>query len=103
VDNAGNASPQGSVTFTIVVTAESVVQALNQLLASGAVGAKSAASLLAKLTNAMEKQSAGQCNTASQLYAAFINEVAAQHGKDITPTAADILIADAQYLIAHCP
>jgi hypothetical protein len=34
---------------------------------------------------------------------AFIHEVSAQRGKSITPVAADILIADAQYLIAHCP
>jgi hypothetical protein len=29
--------------------------------------------------------------------------VQAQTGKKITPTAAAVLIMDAQYLIAHCP
>ena len=103
VDTADNASPQASVTFTIVVTPESVIQGVNQLLASGDVDAKSAPSLLTKLTNAMAKASAGQCGAAANMYSAFINEVNAQRGKGITPTAADILIADAQYLIAHCP
>jgi len=101
-DNAGNASLR-SVTFTLVVTAESVTQAVNQLLASGAVAAKSGPSLQAKLTDAMAKRNAGQCAVASNMYSAFIHEVSAQSGKSITPTAAAILIADAQYLIAHCP
>lgn len=33
---------------------------------------------------------------------AFIHEIEAQVGKSITQTAANIMIADAQYLIAHC-
>jgi hypothetical protein len=103
LDNAGNASPQGSVTFTIVVTAESAVESVNQLLASGAVGASSAASLLAKLSNAGANRKAGRCDVASNVYSAFIAEVTAQIGKSIRPPAAAILIADAQYLIAHCP
>ncbi len=39
----------------------------------------------------------------ANIYQAFINEVSAQSGKGIDPTAAAIMIADAQYLIAHCP
>ena len=35
--------------------------------------------------------------------AAFVNEVQAQAGKAIDNAVAAILIADAQYLIAHCP
>ena len=34
---------------------------------------------------------------------AFVNEVQAQAGKAIENAVAAILIADAQYLIAHCP
>jgi len=36
------------------------------------------------------------------LYRAFINQVRAQTGKAITAFAADILIADAEFLIADC-
>jgi hypothetical protein len=103
MDNAGNAALQGSVTFTIVVTPDSVIKGVNQLLANGAVEAQTANSLLTKLTNAMAKQSAGSCNVASNMYSAFINDVNAQAGKGISSAAAAILIADAQYLIAHCP
>jgi len=40
---------------------------------------------------------------AATICTSFISEVRAQRGKKIDPTAAQILIADAQYLIAHCP
>jgi hypothetical protein len=103
LDKVGNASPQRAVTFTIVVTPDSVIQSVNQLLASGGIAAKSAPSLLSKLDNAMAKRSMGRCDETANIYAAFIHEVAAQAGKSITPLAAGILTADAQYLIAHCP
>jgi hypothetical protein len=103
MDNAGNASQQSVVTFTLVVTAASVVDAVNQLVASGGVAPKAAASLLTKLADAKVQRDAGKCGGAANIYAAFIKEVTAQSGKGITPTAAAILIADAQYLIAHCP
>jgi hypothetical protein len=103
VDSVGNASARASVTFTIIVTAESVIGAVNQLVASGGIGTTTRASLMAKLGNAMELRRAGQCEPAAQVYAAFINQVRAQTGKSIEPTAAAILIGDAQYLIANCP
>jgi hypothetical protein len=46
---------------------------------------------------------AGDCNTANKLYQAFIKQVQTLSGKKIDPTAAQIMILDAQYLIAHCP
>ena len=101
-DNVANAR-LGTATFTIVVTPESVIEAVNQLLSSGAVDAKSRTSLLAKLTSAAAQRTAGRCGAAANIYTAFINEVTAQRGKSITPTAAAILIADARYLISHCP
>jgi hypothetical protein len=97
-----SASSNLSVTFTIIVTAQSMIDDLNQLQASGAISGN-ANSLLAKLNNALSKQTSGQCNPAGNMYGAFINEVMAQNGKTITPAAAAILIADAQYLITHCP
>ena len=103
LDNVGNASPTGTVSFTIVVTAASVVESVNHLLASGDIGAKSAQSLMTKLANATAKRNAGKCDVAANIYMLFIQEVSAQTGKSITPVAAAILIADAQYLIAHCP
>jgi len=38
-----------------------------------------------------------------QRHQAFLHEVQAQKGKSIDPGAADVLTADAQFLIDHCP
>ena len=102
VDKVGNASPPSLVKFTIIATPESMVQDLAQFQASGALR-EQGNSLVAQLENALDKQKRGNCLAARNMYGAFINTVQAQIGKSITPTAAAILIADAQYLIAHCP
>ena len=41
--------------------------------------------------------------TASNIYRAFISGLQAQSGNHVDAVAAAIMIADAQYLIAHCP
>lgn len=101
-DKVNNMS-SASVTFTIIVTPQSILDDVNQLVGSGAIRANMATPLLAKLNAALAARAAGQCGTAANIYSAFINQVMAQTGKAITPAAAAILIADAQYLIAHCP
>ena len=103
VDNAGNtASP--SVTFSIVVTPDSIKDDVRQFLANGAIKNQGLAnSLLAKLNAAAAARAKGNCTAASNIYQAFINELQAQSGKGVDATAAAIMIADAQYLIAHCP
>ena len=58
---------------------------------------------LAKLDAAANARARGNCNTAANDYSAFIDELTAQKGKGVDSTAADIMIADAQYLITHCP
>jgi hypothetical protein len=101
-DKVNNMS-SASVTFTIIVTPASIIADVNQLEASGAISPQIAVALLAKLNNALAAFNAGQCGTAANIYSAFISQVMAQTGKGITPVAAAILIADAQYLITHCP
>jgi hypothetical protein len=101
-DKVNNMS-SASVTFTIIVTPASIIADVNQLEASGAISPQIAGALLAKLNNALAAFNAGQCGTAANIYSAFISQVMAQTGKGITPVAAAILIADAQYLITHCP
>jgi hypothetical protein len=102
-DNVGNKS-QGSVTFTIIVTAQSMIDDVKLFFASGAINSLSVESgLLQKLNDASASRTAGQCGTAGNIYSAFINQVMGQTGKAITPTAAAVLIGDAQYLITHCP
>jgi hypothetical protein len=102
VDNVGHAASK-SVTFTIVVTPDSIVQDVNQFFAAGAMtGQGREASLLAKLEAARSAWNSGNCTAADNLYQAFINELQAQSGKSVDASAALIMIQDAQYLIAHC-
>jgi hypothetical protein len=101
VDNLGN-ERSVSVTFTIIVTADSIEADVNQFVSSGDIKDQLANSLLAKLDAAAAALARGQCGTADNIYQAFIHEVQAQSGKGISATAASILIADAQYLIAQC-
>jgi hypothetical protein len=102
-DKVDNLSPTESVTFSIVVTPESMIQAITIFEGLGDLKSTLAKSLLSKLQNAAQKFNAGDCLQAQNIYLAFINEVQAQRGKAITAFAADILITDAQYLIANCP
>jgi FIMAH domain-containing protein len=101
-DNVANSTGQ-SVTFTITVTADSIIQDVNTFYAAGKITQDKAHSLLAKLQAAKKARAAGDCTRAAAIYRAFISEVQAQSGKHIDPTAASIMVADAQYLIAHCP
>ena len=102
-DQVGNLSPTESVTFSIVVTPESLIQAITIFEGLGDINSTLVRSLLLKLENAAEKFNSGDCATAQNIYRAFIDEVRAQTAKAITAFAADILIADAKYLIANCP
>jgi hypothetical protein len=95
VDNSG----MESVTFEIIVTAESIMDDVSQFLATGMIKNNGLAnSLTAKLDAAAK----GDCNTAANIYKAFINELQAQRDKGVDTGAAQIMITDAQYLIAHC-
>jgi FIMAH domain-containing protein len=103
VDNLGNTG-SNSVTFTIVVTPDSIKGDVNQFLSGGKIkNSGEANSLLAKLNAAANARARGDCKSAANNYQAFINELQAQSGKGVDATAAAIMIADAQYLITHCP
>ena len=91
-----------SVVFSIIVTPDSIIDDVTQFAAAGLI-AQNPQSLLAKLDNARRKRAAGDCETAANMYRAFINELQAQSGKGVDATAAAIMIGDAQYLIMHCP
>jgi FIMAH domain-containing protein len=102
VDNVGGPS-MSSVTFTIIVTAESIKDDVRHFMASGDVTLDDGRSLLKLLDAAANARARGNCATANQFYQALIKELTAQSGKKVSSTAAAIMIADAQYLIAHCP
>jgi hypothetical protein len=102
-DNLNN-SGATSVTFTIVVTPASIEGDVTYFLQAGAIkNAGLASTIMSNLVAAAAARQAGKCATANNIYNSFINAVLAQRGKGITVTAADIMIGDAQYLIAHCP
>jgi hypothetical protein len=102
-DNAGNNASR-SVTFAVVVTPASIKDDVSQFLALGMIkNGGQANSLNAKLNAAADARARGDCRAAANNYAAFINELQAQSGKGVDANAAKIMIADAQYLIAHCP
>jgi hypothetical protein len=102
IDNVGHADSR-SVTFFIIVTPQSIIEDVNQFYAAGDITQDKARSLLAKLQNAAGQWAVGNCVAATGIYQAFINELRAQSGRHVDPTAASIMIADATYLISHCP
>lgn len=102
VDNVGNADTD-TVTFSIIVTAQSIKDEVRYFWSIGAITQDEATSLLQKLNAAAAYRARHDCKDANATYRAFINELRAQTGKKVTAQAATILISDAQYLIAHCP
>jgi hypothetical protein len=59
--------------------------------------------LLARLNAAADARARGKCPQAANHYRALISLLQAQSGKGVDPTAAAIMIADAEFLITHCP
>ena len=103
VDNVNNTGTK-SETFSVIVTADSIEDDVTQFLSSGAIKNNGQAnSLLANLNAAAAARTRGQCSTAANIYQAFISKLQAQSGKGVDATAAAIMIADAQHLVAHCP
>lgn len=101
VDGMGNSSTK-SVSFTIGATIESMSAAINELYGQGQIDNQGIQnSLLVKLAK-YEKDS-GAIVDAKNYLKNFINEVSAQSGKHLTVPAANLLLADANYVIAHLP
>jgi hypothetical protein len=101
-DHVGN-SGSSSVSFSVVVTPESIKGDVAQFLAAGKIKNQGQAqALLSKLDAAGRAFSAGDCKAANNIYQAFINHLNAQSGKGVDAAAAQIMIGDAQYLMAHC-
>ncbi|MBM3334492.1 hypothetical protein FJY63_07510, partial [Candidatus Sumerlaeota bacterium] len=100
-DRAGNLAT-ATVTFNVIATISSLKDVLGKCYALGWIdssGVKN--SLMAKLNAAEARISAGTTTAAKNMLNAFINEVRAQTGKHISQRAAELLIADAQYVIDH--
>lgn len=98
VDKAYNQT-SASVTFSVTATVQSLKASVERFYSEGKINdATIYQSLMDKLTAAAKSKKA---STTINLLNAFINQVKAQSGKHITADAAKLLIADAQYVIAH--
>jgi 2',3'-cyclic-nucleotide 2'-phosphodiesterase (5'-nucleotidase family) len=101
MDYYGNATTQ-SVTFSVIATVSSLKATVNRLYTEGKItNAGIRNSLLDKLNTAQVYLNKGNTKAAQNTLQAFINAVQAQKGKAITTAAADLLITDAKYVIAH--
>jgi len=101
VDNVGNEA-SSSVTFSVSATIQSTIAGVNRFYTEGKIDNGGIAnSLTQKLENAQKDLDKGKTKNAISKLEAFINEVQAQSGKHITVDAANLLIADAQWVIAH--
>ena len=97
-DKAYNTS-SASVTFTVETTIQSMMSVVTSLYEDGAISSADVYKGLMDKLQAAAK--AKKVNTAINLLNAFLQQVNAQKGKSITPEAANLLIADIQWLIAH--
>jgi 2',3'-cyclic-nucleotide 2'-phosphodiesterase/3'-nucleotidase len=98
MDKAYNTS-SASVTFTVETTVESMMSVVTSLYEDGEISSANVYyGLMDKLQAAAKNK---KSSAAINLLNAFINQVNAQYGKAITPEAADLLIADIQWLIAQ--
>jgi hypothetical protein len=92
-----------SVTFTIIVTPESLLGDVTTFVGSGAITQNEGTSLAKKIQAAAAYRAAGDCAAAAEVLQSFISEVKSLTGKKINAAAATTLVADARYLITHCP
>ena len=100
-DFYGNTTTQ-SVTFSVTATVQSLKASVNRFYAEGKIdNADIRNSLLDKLNTAQAYLNKGNIKAAQNTLQAFINAVQAQRGKHITVYAADLLIADARWVIAN--
>ena len=114
VDKLGNTSSK-SVTFGVTATVHSLMDSVNRFVAEGKIDSKHCdyrgrdhrsssciqKKLLDELQAAQSALNKGKTKTAIQALNQFIDIVKSQSGKQITYTAAKLLIDDAKWVIAH--
>ena len=97
-DLVGNGTKQ-SVSFQVVATIESLIQAVNAFAAAGAIDANTKGGLLAKLDDARQALGRGNVTVARNKLEEFINYITVRVGRGVTVGAADVLITDARYVL----
>jgi hypothetical protein len=99
MDAAGNSAVQ-TVTFRIVATIDSLIAAVNAFGGQQQMDDAMRRSLLSKLEDAKGALARGKSNVAINKLNDLIDQVNANTGQRITPFAAQLLVTDAQYVIA---
>ena len=97
-DRAGNASGTGAG-FTVIATIDSLIGAVDSFVAAGQIDASAGRSLRSKLEDAKQLLSRGNLAAARSKLTDFKTQVSAQSGRSISPSAAQLLIADAVYVL----
>ena len=99
-DVAGNSRSQ-NVAFTVIATVDSLIASVNVFAGQNKIDdSNTVKSLLSKLNDAKQAVQRGNKMAAINKLQEFIDLVRAQNGRHITPDAAQILVADAQYVIS---
>jgi hypothetical protein len=97
-DRAGNTSSTG-IGFTSVATIDTLIDAVNIFVSAGQIDAAVGRSLLVKLQDAKQALSRGSVTAARGKLSDFKSQVAAKTGQGIAPSAAQLLFADADYVL----
>jgi uncharacterized repeat protein (TIGR01451 family) len=99
VDVAGNSRSQ-NVAFTVIATIDSLIASVNVFAGQQKIDdSNTVKSLLAKLNDAKQAAERGNKTAAVNKLAEFMDLVRNQSGRHIASDAAQILVADAQYVI----
>jgi CSLREA domain-containing protein len=100
LDVAGNVTSE-AVTFELIATLQSLVDAVNRFVEQGAiVGSKVSSGLLAKLQQAQDALDRNKPHVARNKLQDFIKQVEGQAGNHLSADAARILVTDTGYVLS---
>jgi hypothetical protein len=100
LDVAGNATSL-AVTFELIATLQSLVDAVNRFVEQGAiVGSKASSGLLAKLQQAQDALDRNKPHVARNKLRDFINQVEGKAGNHLSADAARILVTDTEDVLS---
>ena len=85
----------------MTATVDSLIAAVNTLAAQGQITGQMAHSLRMKLADAKQALEHGNVSAARSKLRDFRDQVFAQGGKSIAASAAQVLLADADYVLAR--
>jgi len=87
------------VGFTVVATIDTLIGAVNSFVSAGQIDASVGKSLLVKLNDAKQALARGSVTAARGKLSDFKSQVSAKSGQGIAPSAAQVLLGDADYVL----